>query len=53
MSFFGFGPTERRILLAIGNLTALRTSTVSLLGEHYRLFDIGAAVAIPSCLSRF
>ena len=53
MSFLGFGPTELRILLAIGNLAALRSPVATILGETYRLFDIGAAVAIPVLIIAF
>ncbi len=53
MSFLGFGPTELRILLAVGNVAAMWTPTVQLLGDTWRLFDVGAAVAIPLLLSAF
>jgi archaetidylinositol phosphate synthase len=47
MSFLGFGPTELRVLLAIGAVKAAWTPWISLgaLGP-VRLFDLGAAVAI-------
>jgi phosphatidylglycerophosphate synthase len=44
LSFWSFGPTELRILLAIGNLALLRWPIV--LKGHYRLFDIGGIVGI-------
>jgi phosphatidylglycerophosphate synthase len=44
LSFWSFGPTEVRILLAIGNLALLRWPIV--LKGQYRLFDIGGFVAI-------
>jgi len=44
LSFWKFGPTEIRILLAVGALALLRWPVV--LHGHYRLFDIGGAVAI-------
>ena len=53
MSFLGFGPTELRVLLAVGNLAALRAPNVTLLGETWHLFDVGAAVAIPVLLIAF
>ena len=53
MSFLGFGPTELRILLAVGNVIAMRTPAIQLLGESWRLFDVGAAVAIPLLVSAF
>lgn len=53
MSFMGFGPTELRILLAIGNLAALRSPVVTLFGETWRLFDVGATVSIPMLVIAF
>lgn len=53
MSFLGFGPTELRILLAVGNLAALNTPMVDVFGMSIRLFDVGAAVAIPGLLLAF
>src|ERR1700737_1386312 len=44
LAFVTLGPTELRILLAVGNLALLRWPTV--LKVHYRLFDIGALVAL-------
>ena len=44
LSFWHFGPTEIRILLALGNLALLRWPTV--LHSQYRLFDVGGAIAI-------
>lgn len=44
LSFWNFGPTELRLLLAIGNLALLRWPVV--LHGHYRLFDIGGAVGL-------
>jgi archaetidylinositol phosphate synthase len=44
MSFWSFGPTELRILLAVGNLALFRWPTV--LPGHYKLFDTGGAVGI-------
>ena len=46
MSFCKFGPTELRILLAIGNIKAMVGPTVHLFGERYLFFDIGAVVAM-------
>lgn len=53
MSFLGFGPTELRILLAIGNVVAITRPQVMLGGSHWNLFDVGAAVAIPGLLLAF
>lgn len=44
LSFWNFGPTELRILLAVGNLALLRWPCV--LNPHYRLFDIGGLIGI-------
>jgi archaetidylinositol phosphate synthase len=44
LSFWSFGPTELRLLLAIGNLALLRWPIV--LHGHYRLLDIGGAVGL-------
>ena len=47
MSFLGFGPTELRIILAIGAVKAALSPLVEL-GSHgrYRLFDLGGVVAV-------
>jgi archaetidylinositol phosphate synthase len=44
LSFWNFGPTELRLLLAVGNLALLRWPVV--LRGHYRLFDIGGTVGL-------
>ncbi len=46
LSFFAIGPTELRIVLAIGTLVLFVRPHVSVLGGHYRLFDVGAVVAM-------
>ena len=48
LSFWIFGPTELRLVLAIGNLVLYfsDSSTVKLIGGEYRLFDVGGAVGI-------
>jgi phosphatidylglycerophosphate synthase len=53
ISFWKFGPTELRILLAIGTLQLLRTDTVSLFGSHFLLFDVGSAIALVGLLFTF
>jgi archaetidylinositol phosphate synthase len=53
MSFAGFGPTELRILLIIGNLAALRWPTVLVGDNAWPLLDVGAAVAIPALVIAF
>jgi len=44
LSFWRFGPTELRVLLAVGNLAVLRWPRV--LNPHYRLFDLGGVIGI-------
>jgi phosphatidylglycerophosphate synthase len=46
ISFWRFGPTELRILLAVGNLALFWKPVVHLLGARYRLFDIGGAIGL-------
>ncbi|SPE20176.1 CDP-alcohol phosphatidyltransferase [Candidatus Sulfotelmatomonas gaucii] len=40
-----FGPTEIRILLAIGNLAVLRSPYSTVFGHKFLLFDLGGAIA--------
>jgi archaetidylinositol phosphate synthase len=44
LSFWSFGPTELRILLAVGNVALLRWPMV--FGGRYRLFDLGGAIGL-------
>ena len=47
LAFSGMGPTELRILLAVGALVATARDTVSLAGlREVPLFDVGGAVAV-------
>ncbi len=46
LSTWRFGPTELRILLAAGTLALLAKPTVVLMGQPYRLFDVGGTAAI-------
>jgi archaetidylinositol phosphate synthase len=46
LSHWKFGPTEIRILLAIGNLALLRHPMIKVLGRPMLLFDLGGAIAI-------
>lgn len=46
LSFWRFGPTELRLLLAVGNLALLWKPRVHFLGEQYRLFDVGGAIGL-------
>ncbi len=46
ISFWRFGPTELRILLAVGNLALLWRPTARVFGTSYRLFDVGGAMGL-------
>jgi phosphatidylglycerophosphate synthase len=53
MSFVGFGPTELRVLLAIGAVQAAHGASVTIAGYALRLFDVGATVAIAGLAVTF
>ncbi len=46
LSYWIFGPTEIRIVLAIGNVALLNHTHISVLGMKFLLFDIGGVIAI-------
>jgi archaetidylinositol phosphate synthase len=46
ITHFQMGPTELRILLAIGTLVLFVKPVVVLFGQSYRLFDVGGVVGI-------
>jgi phosphatidylglycerophosphate synthase len=46
LSFGWWGPTELRILLALGNVVLLFKPQVVILGQTYLLYDAGAVVAM-------
>jgi len=46
LSFWRFGPTELRILLAVGNLALFWKPYVRVFGGPHRLFDVGGAVGL-------
>jgi archaetidylinositol phosphate synthase len=46
LSYYKFGPTEIRILLAIGNIALLKYSRITLLHRKFLLFDVGGVIAI-------
>jgi hypothetical protein len=50
MSHFKIGPTELRILLAIGNLVLLVHPMAEIFGHQHRLFDVSGVVAIVGML---
>jgi archaetidylinositol phosphate synthase len=53
ISFWKFGPTELRILLAIGSLRLMHSNLVRIAGSDYRLFDIGGVVAVVALVATF
>jgi archaetidylinositol phosphate synthase len=46
LSFAKFGPTEIRILLAIGNVALWFHPDARVFGSSYRIFDVGGIIAI-------
>jgi archaetidylinositol phosphate synthase len=46
LSFWRFGPTELRILLAVGSLALLWKPQVHFLGGYYKLFDLGGTIGM-------
>jgi len=53
ISFWKFGPTELRILLALGSFRLMHSDFVTLAGSTYRLFDIGGVLAIVGLIITF
>ena len=46
ISFWRFGPTELRLLLAVGNLALLWKPMAHVFGHVFRLFDVGGAIGL-------
>jgi len=46
LSFWRFGPTELRLLLAVGTLALFWKPLVHVLGWQFRLFDFGGAIGM-------
>jgi archaetidylinositol phosphate synthase len=44
LSYWKFGPTEIRLLLAAGNLALLRWPTATILGTQLLVFDVGGVI---------
>jgi archaetidylinositol phosphate synthase len=44
LSYWNFGPTELRILLAVGSVVALWRPTALIAGREFLLFDVGFAI---------
>jgi hypothetical protein len=54
MSFLGFGPTELRVVLAVGALAVMRAPHVFMAGfGPYLLFDVGGIVAMAALVVTF
>ena len=53
ISYWKFGPTELRILLAIGTVRLLHSPSVTLFGERRLLFDVGVGAATAALLVTF
>jgi archaetidylinositol phosphate synthase len=53
IAFWRVGPTELRILLAVGSLMLLRSPTVVLSGSRWLLFDIGGIAGIAGLAITF
>lgn len=53
MSFACFGPTELRILLALGTLALWRDPRPLAFGVRWRLFDLAGGIAIAAMLAAF
>jgi phosphatidylglycerophosphate synthase len=53
MSLFGIGPTELRILLAIGTLALAVHPSAELFGLTFKLFDVGGVVASAGLAAAF
>lgn len=54
MSFWGFGPTELRVLLSVGALALMRDPRVTI-GDFgsFQLFDVGGIIAIAGMATTF
>ena len=53
ISYWKFGPTELRILLAIGTLQLLRSPWSTIAGHHVLLFDLGTLTGAAALLVTF
>jgi hypothetical protein len=51
LSYGIWGPTELRVLLAIGNIAMMFKPHVTIAGHRFLLADVGAAVGIPVILA--
>jgi archaetidylinositol phosphate synthase len=53
ISFWKFGPTELRILLAIGTVQIMRSPFVNIAGKQLLLFDVGGLITIAALAATF
>ena len=53
LSYWKVGPTELRILLAVGTLMLLRSDSVVIAGSRWLLFDVGGVVAVAGLVVTF
>ncbi len=53
MSFFKMGPTELRILLAIGNIVLFYQPMSTIAGQTFKLFDIGGVIGTAGLFVTF
>jgi phosphatidylglycerophosphate synthase len=53
ISFAGFGPTELRIVLAVGGAALVDHQWIEFLGSRVRLFDVGGGFAIAGLIVAF
>lgn len=53
ISFWKFGPTELRILLALGSIRLMHSDFARVWGHDYRLFDIGGVIGIIALVVTF
>ena len=51
ISVWGFGPTELRIVLSLGNLVLLFRPTATIFGHTYLAFDVGGAVGLAGLVA--
>jgi archaetidylinositol phosphate synthase len=50
LSFWKFGPTELRLLLAVGNVALIWRPTTTILGPRLLLFDVGGVIGL-ACIA--
>lgn len=53
MAYWGFGATELRVVIAVGNVAALVHPYNSVFGARYLLFDVGGTIAAAGLLLTF